>query len=61
MKFSFFLLLFLTIMSVNGCMETPNAPVSKESLAEATIQENKTEAQKAQDAYEKLQEQRSRE
>lgn len=60
MKFTFLLSLFL-LLELNGCMKTPEAPVSKEHLAKEAIQENKTEAQKAQDAYERLQAQRSKE
>jgi len=60
MKFTFLLSLPL-LVGLNGCMGTPEAPVSKEHLAKEAIQENKTEAQNAQDAYERLQAQRSRE
>ena len=54
-----FLLLFSLFIS--ACMETPEAPSSKEVLAQEKIQNNKTEAQKAREAYLKLQKQRNNE
>jgi len=56
-------ILFLLLFSLlaTACMETPEAPSSKEILAQEKIQNNKTEAQKAQEAYLKLQKQRNNE
>ena len=55
--------LFLLLFSlfVSACMETPEAPSSKEVLAQEKIQNNKTEAQRAREAYLKLQKQRNNE
>ena len=51
--FSLFMLLFIW-----GCMETLEIPPLKEETAKKTIQDNKTEAEKAKDAYLKLQQKR---
>ena len=58
MKVIFLLLLSLFI---TACMETPETPSSKEILAQEKIQNNKTEAQNAKEAYLKLQKQRNNE
>jgi len=55
----FFLLLISLFMT--ACMETPEAPSSKEVLAQEKIQNNKTEAKNAKEAYLKLQKQRNNE
>ena len=52
-------LLSLLLLGISGCMETPEVPTSKEILAKEKIQENKSEAQIAKDAYLKLQKQRA--
>jgi len=54
-----FLLLFG--LFITACIETPEAPSSKEVLAQEKIQVNKSEAQKAKEAYLKLQKQRNNE
>jgi len=53
--------LFLISFLIVGCMETLDAPVSKEISAQKKIQNNKTEAQKAKEAYLRLQKQRNNE
>jgi NADH:ubiquinone oxidoreductase subunit B-like Fe-S oxidoreductase len=52
-------LLSLLILLLCGCMETPEAPASKEILAKEKIQNNKTEAQIAKEEYLKLQKHRA--
>ncbi len=56
-------LLFISflLLLISGCMETPELSSSKEVIAQDQIKSNKTEAQKAQDEYIKLQKQRSNE
>jgi NADH:ubiquinone oxidoreductase subunit B-like Fe-S oxidoreductase len=56
-------IIFLLLFSffVTSCIETPETPSSKEVLAQEKIQNNKTEAQKAQEEYIKLQKQRNNE
>jgi len=55
--------IFLLLLSLftTACMETPETPSSKEILAQEKIQNNKTEAQNAKEAYLKLQKQRNNE
>ncbi len=54
-----FLLLFNFF--ITACMNTPEAPSSKAIVAQRQIQNNKSEAQKAQKEYIKLQKQRNNE
>ena len=54
------LLICILLFSL-GCNQTPEAPAPKEILVKEKIQNNKAEAQKAQEAYLKLQRQRDRE
>ncbi len=54
-----FLLLFSLI--ITACMQAPEAPTSKEVDAQEKIQNNKTEAKKAQEDYIRLQKQRNNE
>jgi len=58
MKFYFLLFFSYLIM---GCTEIPHTPTSKSNVAKKTIQNNKTEAQKAKEAYLELQKQRKTE
>lgn len=51
-------LLLLSVFFMVACMETPDAPSSKATIAKEKIQFNKTEAQQAQNDYLKLQKQR---
>jgi len=50
-----------TLLFTLGCSSSPETPAPKEILVKEKIQNNKTEAQKAQDAYLKLQKQRDKE
>jgi len=54
-------LFICTLLFTLGCSPSAEPPVSKEILAKEKIQNNKAEAQKAQDAYLKLQRQRDKE
>jgi hypothetical protein len=49
---------FLFLFFLWGCAETPEVPSSKDITAKNQIMTNKTEAQKAQEEYLKLQQQR---
>jgi len=50
-----------TLLFALGCSSSPETPAPKEMLVKEKIQNNKTEAQKAQNAYLKLQKQRDKE
>jgi len=55
-----FLLLFFSFLII-GCIKTPNTPISKEILAQEKIHNNKTETEKAQEEYLRLQKKRENE
>ncbi len=55
------LFLFSTLFLLSACMDTAEVPSSAEEKSTTQIQSNKTDAQKAQDEYQKLQEQRGKE
>ena len=57
MKYNY---LLLFVLMINGCMNTAEISQTNEKTAQKLIQKNKTEAQKAQDAYKKLQEERNK-
>jgi len=50
--------LLLTVLIINGCMETPEISTSQESISREKVIKNQTEAKKAQEEYLKLQRQR---
>ncbi|GIT98930.1 hypothetical protein [Sulfurovum sp. TSL1] len=56
------LFLFPALFLLSACMDTAEVPTSSvEEKSIAQIQSSKTEAQKAQDEYKKLQEERAKE
>ena len=55
----FFSLIFSFLLS--SCMQTPDVPFSKEKHVQTKIQNNKSEANRAKEAYLKLQKQRNNE
>lgn len=52
-------LLYSTLLLLIGCSETSQPPIADEATLNATIQNNKIEAQKAKEAYQKLQQRRN--
>lgn len=56
-----FFLLFIALFTTTACMQTPEAPTSKEVVAKEKIEYNKTEAEQAKDDYLRLQKQRNNE
>ena len=53
------LFIFLILLIISGCMETPDLSSSKEKVAKDQIKSNQTEAEKAQNEYLSLQKQRN--
>jgi len=57
MKYNY---LLLSILILSGCMNTSEISHTNEKSTQKLIQNNKTEAQKAQNDYKKLQEERNK-
>ena len=55
------LFLFSTLFLLSACMDTAEVPSSAEEKSTTQIQSNKTDPQKAQDEYQKVEEQRGKE
>ena len=53
-------LLYGSLLLLTGCSKTPKSPVADETTLNKTIQNNKIEAQKAKEAYQKLQQRRNK-